>query len=94
MRPFNSEEEEINKIRIVLTCCSVFPLTIAGCFCGFYWDMMSKAQKYNEEIRLPTGVEKDETTAYDICGVAIENDEVLNSKWTVLLAFNAILYLV
>ena len=91
---FDKLEEKIWAIRMALCCCSVFPLTIACCFCGFYWDMMVKAQEYNEEVALPAGVEKDDTTPYDICGVEVENDEVLNSKWTVLLAFNAILYLV
>ena len=64
----------------------LIPLIISAVFCGVYWDMWADAQENNDDFPdLPDG-----RLAFDTCGGTAD----LDTKWTTLLAFNSILYLI
>ena len=54
--------------RLALCCCAIVPLTICGCFCGFYWSMLSEAMEYNDKVKIPDS----DILAYDNCGFYVD----------------------
>ena len=82
---------ETAKVRMVVGCCTVMALAISGSWCGLYWSMWSEAQDYNDDAE-KIGY-KGDTPAYDMCGLMGAADPEYDTKWTVLLAFNSILFL-
>ena len=84
---------------MVLCCCALVPLTICGCFCGFYWSMLTEAMDYNDLKKVPDS----DILAYDNCGFytapvpqsdgTLLAPDIFNSKWMVFLHFNSYLYL-
>ena len=53
-------------------------LVISVTFCGFYWMLWSRAEDFTMSLKRP----------YDNC-----LDEDMNTDWTFIYAYNAILYL-
>ena len=103
-RAGNSGDAEVTKIiwtaRLGICCCAVVPLTIAATFCGVYWTMWTQAQDFDR-----AGDAMGMSNYYDSCGSLgslgrVESLESqggstveMNTKWSVVLAFNSILYL-
>ena len=77
-------------LRAVLCACSICPLTIAGCFAGFYWTMWDEAKLYNEGAS-STLVDFGDIDPYDYCGYA--TDGGVETNWSLIFAFNSIMYL-
>ena len=68
----------------ILKCCiailSVFSLAISGSFCILYWLLWVKAVQFNEG-----------NESYDHCATKIP--ELIDTQWTIVFAYNALLYL-
>ena len=75
------------------------PLIYAAVICGVYWGWMNKANDYDDKVQNWQG----DISAFDSCGGlydSIQNAGTINTqvnfidtKWSVLLAFNSYLYL-
>ena len=106
-RAGNSGDAEVTKMiwtaRLGICCCAVVPLTIAATFCGVYWTMWTQAQDFDR-----AGVAMGKSNYYDSCGSLGSLGNLgsleslgsqagymleMNTKWSVVLAFNSILYL-
>ena len=60
-------------------------------WCSVYWSMWTEAQDYNDKIVEASGG-SDSDMPYDKCGNQIGEDSAgLETKWSVILAFNSIL---
>ena len=76
--------------------CTILPLIIFSTYCGLYWGMLSQANDINDEYEdlgdfLGVDVDVD---PYNLCAGAGGADPDFDTKWMVLLKFNAFLYLV
>ncbi len=84
-------------LRICACSCAVLPIIVFGTFCGLYWGMLAEAQDANDAAEA-SGIYTDkDITWYDSCGLygpLKEEDENFTTKWSVLLQFNAYLYLI
>ena len=65
----------------------VLALAMNGAFCGLYWVMWADAQYYDEQVKGLIGGE--DLPTYDDCGGQGQGE----TKWLLVLKFNAILYL-
>ena len=76
------------KSRAFFGCCGLTCLALSATYCGLYWAMWNEASEYSLKMEL-TGY-KGEIPAYDTCG---DTEGKTNTRWSVIFAFNAILYL-
>ena len=76
--------------RAATGCCAVMCLAISGTYTGLYWDMWSEAQDY-DDLAATVGY-TGSVPAYDLCG-NMDADTIDGTQWSVILAFNSILYL-
>lgn len=67
-------------------CCALIPFAISLTFCILYWIMWKDALKQGSASA--SGVRP-----YDACGFG-DIDPDFNTKWTILLGFNSVFYLV
>ena len=88
----------IGKLRFCVIIVSIFPIIISAVFSGLYWNMWAQALELNDEAAEVYNY-NGSVSYYDTC--ALESRYVLavdagldaDTKWTVLLSFNSILYL-
>ena len=89
-----------NKLRCMALTCGVCPLIFAATMCGVYWGLMNKGNAYNDAFANWSG---GELSAFDTCGGLMEGTtnadgtitaEYIDTKWSVILAFNSYFYLV
>ena len=81
-------------MKVIGAICSIFAIVVTGSFCGVYWGMWTEAQDYNDKI-VESNVGSDSDMPYDKCGSQTGEDSAgLDTKWSVILAFNSILYLI
>ena len=83
-------------LRMCACACAILPMIYFSTICGLYWGMLSEAQDYNDAADA-VGASSD-VSAYDSCGnyalIADDGDVNFDTKWTVLLKYNAFLYLI
>ena len=82
--------EQKNKAIACVCCCGVMTLAMSATWCGLYWSMWTEAGEFNDDAA-KVGYKNDSIDAYDTCG---DFAGETNTQWSVILAFNAILYLV
>jgi len=84
-------------LRICACGCAILPMIYFSTICGLYWGMLSEAQDADDAYDASEGVSTD-VGFYDTCGnygFGVDNaDTSYNTKWTVLLKYNAFLYLI
>ena len=76
-------------LKLYSCCLATIPLVICATFCGLYWKMWAEANDYNDAAKALGSIASD--NAYDACGLL--DTDTFNTKWTVILQFNSILYL-
>ena len=89
---YQGNKEDIKRGRAIVCACAVVPLTIAATFCGIYWTMLAQAQNFDE-----AGAALGINNYYDSCGgLGTDSGSLpsLDTKWSVVLTLNSILYLV
>ena len=89
----------VNKVRCFAVTCGCCPLIYAAVICGVYWGWMNKANEYDDKVQ---GWQSD-ISAFDTCGGLFElqtnsdgsfQPNFIDTKWSVLLAFNSFFFLV
>ena len=96
----DSELLKTRAIARLCTCtCALLPLAFSVVFCGLYWRMWNQALQFNSDVSSLEGgeqqvseVHKGDINFYDSCGLGV-TEPVTDTKWIIVLGFNAILYL-
>ena len=76
------------KSTVYVGCCGLTCIALSATYCGLYWSMWNEASEYSLKMEL-AGYRGD-IPAYDTCG---DTEGKTNTKWSVIFAFNSILYL-
>ena len=83
------EKGDILGIKICILLLAVFPLAISATYCALFWKMWTEALELKDSMAATTWDFKDsDVSYYDSCG-----GSDFDTKWSVILAFNSILYL-
>ena len=78
-------------LKVCVSATYVMALVITIVYCGMYWKLWTEADDYSRKSRLNPAYIQTSVSAYDRCGAPLEL--AVNTKWSVIYMFNAILYL-
>ena len=92
-------DDAMMKVRICAISCGLCPLIYAAVICGVYWGWMNKGIEYDDKVTNWSG----DISAFDTCGGIFDGStnangsfsaEFIDTKWSVLLAFNSYFFLI